>query len=362
MKNTFGDVLSLTLFGESHGEAIGAVLDGIGAGIKVDEEFIKYQLSLRRPSGDISTARREPDSFKILSGVKDGYTAGTPICIIIENSDTKSGDYKDFSNLPRPSHADFTANKKYHGFEITAGGGHFSGRITAPVVALSAIVISALKQKGIFIGTHIKQVGEVCDRDFNDFSRDISYLNSTDFAVLDKSAGEKMKNEIIVAKSEGDSIGGILETAVIGMPAGVGEPWFDTVESKLSHALFSIPAIKGVEFGAGFDFAKMRGSTANDSFIIKDGKIQTESNNNGGILGGITSGMPVVFRCAVKPTPTISKVQKTVDIKTLTETEIIAHGRHDPCIVQRARVVVDAVTALTLADMLTLRFGTDWLA
>ena len=362
MKNSFGDVLNLTLFGESHGAAVGAVLDGVAPGIPVDEEFIEHQLNLRRPSGDISTARREADKFRIVSGVKDGYTCGTPICIMIENSDKKSGDYKTFSDLPRPSHADFTANKKYHGFEDTAGGGHTSGRITAPLVAAAAIIIPALNKKGIFIGTHIKSIGGVSDRDFSDYKADISYLADAPFAVLDSSVQEKMEKEIIAAKNEQDSIGGLLNTAVIGMPAGVGEPWFDSVESKLSHALFSVPAVKGVQFGAGFEFSKMRGSKANDCFVLKDGKIVTETNNNGGVLGGITSGMPILFDTAIKPTPTISKPQKTVNMKTFEECEITAGGRHDPCIVHRARVVVDSVVALTLADMLTLRFGTDWLA
>lgn len=362
MKNTFGDVLSITLFGESHGEVIGAVLDGVAPGIKVDEEFISKHLSLRRPSGAFSTARKEADEFKIVSGVSDGYTSGTPICILIENKDTKSSDYNAFKYLPRPSHADFTARQKYHGFEDVAGGGHFSGRITAPVVAAAAIIIPALNKKGIYIGTHIKNIGDSFDRDFADYESDIKYLNGVDFAVLDDTAAENMKCEILSAAGDKDSIGGTLETAVIGLPSGIGEPWFDTVEGKISHALFSVPAVKAVEFGAGFNFSQMRGSRANDNFAVKDGKIITETNNNGGILGGITSGMPVVFRTGIKPTPTISKPQKTVDLKTLSETEIEAGGRHDPCIVHRARVVVDSVTALAIADLLAVHFGTDWLS
>ncbi len=362
MKNTFGDSLSITLFGESHGEAIGAVLDGVAPGIQVDEEFIDKQLSLRRPQGRISTQRKEADKFRIVSGVKNGRACGTPICILIENSDTKSEDYSLFSALPRPSHADFTGREKYHGFEDNAGGGHFSGRITAPIVAAAAIIIPALNKKGIYIGTHIKKVSEIEDREFSDYMSDIEYLSNTYFALLDNAVAEKMKEKIISAASEGDSIGGILETAVIGVPSGVGEPWFDTVESKLSHALFSVPAVKGVEFGAGFSFGCMKGSQANDVFTVNNGKIVTETNNNGGVVGGITSGMPIIIRCAIKPTPTISKPQKTVDLKTLKEEELIAPGRHDPFIAHRARVVVDSVVALTLADMLALRFGTDWLA
>ncbi len=362
MKNTFGDSLSITLFGESHADAIGAVIDGIAPGIEVDEEFIKKQLSLRRPHGRISTTRKEADKFKIISGVKNGYTCGTPICILIENSDARSEDYSLFSTLPRPSHADFTGREKYHGFEDNAGGGHFSGRITAPIVAAAAIIIPALNKKGIYIGTHIKRAGDIEDRDFSDYFDDINYLSNTYFAILDSSVADKMQEKIISAAQEGDSIGGILETAVYGMPSGLGEPWFDTVEGKLSHALFSVPAVKGVEFGAGFSFGSMKGSEANDAFTAKNDKIVTQTNNNGGVLGGITSGMPIIMRCAIKPTPTISKPQMTVDMKTLEKTEMIAPGRHDPFIAHRARVVVDSVVSLTLADMLALRYGTDWLA
>lgn len=362
MKNSFGDVLTVTLFGESHGAAVGAVLDGVAPGIPVNEDFIEHQLSLRRPAGAISTARRENDSFKIISGVSGGYTCGTPICIIIENADTKSEDYKAFSDLPRPSHADFTAREKYHGFEDAAGGGHTSGRITTPIVAAAAMIIPALNKKGIFIGTHIKNIGSAFDREFDDFESDIAYLSDAGFAALDVSAAKKMKEIVLSAAKESDSVGGILETAVIGMPAGVGEPWFDTVEGKISHALFSVPAVKGVEFGAGFGFACMCGSESNDSFTVKGEKIVTETNNNGGILGGITSGMPIIFRTVIKPTPTISRPQKTVNMKTLKNAEISVTGRHDPCIVHRARVVIDSVVALTIADMLSLRFGTDWLA
>ncbi|MBR6903071.1 MAG: chorismate synthase [Clostridia bacterium] len=362
MKNTFGDVLSVTLFGESHGTAIGAVLDGVAPGIKIDKDFISHQLDLRRPQGNISTPRKETDEFKIISGVKNGYTCGTPICIMIENKNIQSKDYDAFYNLPRPSHADFTGREKCHGFEDTAGGGHFSGRITAALVAAGAIIIPALNKKGIYIGTHIKEICGVNDKDFGDIKNDIEYLSNEHFAVIDKSSAEKMQEIILAAAKNGDSVGGILETAVIGVPAGVGEPWFDTAEGKLSHALFSVPAVKGVEFGAGFGFAKMKGSTANDSFAVAGGKIVTETNNNGGILGGITSGMPIILRTAVKPTPTISLPQKTVDMESLTEKEINGKGRHDPCIVHRARVVVDSLVALTLADMLSLRFGTDWLA
>lgn len=361
MKNTIGNNLSVTLFGESHGEAIGAVIDGLAPGICVDLDFISDMLSRRRPSGAISTARVEADPFKIVSGVFNGKTTGTPICIIIPNGDTKSKDYEETRWLARPSHADFTAFSKYHGYEDYRGGGHFSGRITAALVAAGALILSALNTKGIHIGTHLKKCAGVEDRSFDDISKDISFIYSKDFPVLDNSKEELIKTNILNAKAEGDSVGGILETAVTGLVAGLGEPWFDTVEGLLSHMLFSVPAVKGVEFGAGFSFADMKGSEANDSFFIEDEKVLTKTNNNGGINGGITNGMPIIFRCAVKPTPTILKEQETIDMLNLSDSILSAKGRHDPCIAHRACVVVDSVTAIVIADMLITRFGTDWL-
>ena len=362
MKNTFGNNVSVTLFGESHGAAIGAVLDGIAPGIEVDEDFIRFQLSLRRPAGEISTARRENDPFVIESGVFEGKTTGTPICILIPNEDTRSQDYGEMRSKARPGHADFTAYQKYHGFEDYRGGGHFSGRITAALVAAGAILILALRKKGILIGTHIKQIAGIEDRAFDSLESDLLTLSKKPFAVLDAKASMRMVSAITDAKKQGDSVGGILETAVAGLPAGLGEPWFDSVESLLSHVLFSVPAIKGVEFGDGFSFAHLRGSQANDPFRVENGRIVTASNHNGGLNGGITNGMPVLFRCVVKPTPTIGKEQNTVDFETGENAVIQAAGRHDPCIVHRARVVVDSVTALALCDLLAGRFGTDWLA
>jgi len=361
MKNTIGNNVSLTVFGESHGTAIGALLDGIAPGITVDEEFIRSQLTLRRPVGDISTPRKEQDNFIIESGVFGGKTTGTPICIVIPNENTKSHDYSAIVDKARPGHADYTAFQKYHGFEDYRGGGHFSGRITAGIVAAGAIAILALRQKGISIGTHISRCGGIDDTAFSDLTCDIEKLNSTAFAVLDDDKGALMQEAILAAKAKGDSVGGILETAVTGLPAGVGEPWFDSVESMLSHALFAIPAIKGVEFGCGFDIADMLGSKANDEFFAENQKVYTSTNNNGGINGGITNGMPIIFRCAVKPTPTISKPQNTINFKTMENTKLLAGGRHDPCIVHRARVVVDSITAIVLCDILSGRFGTDWL-
>lgn len=362
MKNTIGTNVTLTVFGESHGVGIGAVLDGLAPGIKVAEDFICSQLSLRRPVGAISTSRAEEDKFVVESGVFEGKTTGTPICIVIPNEDTRSKDYSENRFKMRPGHADFTAFEKYHGFEDYRGGGHFSGRITAGIVAAGAIAISALREKGIYIGTHIKKCAGVSDRDFEDFIQDVNNLNSKSFAVLCAEKESTMKEKILEAKAKGDSVGGILETAVTGLPSGLGEPWFDSMESLISHAVFSIPAVKGIEFGAGFGIVDMTGSIANDLFKICDGKIITETNNNGGINGGITNGMPVIFRTAIKPTPTIAKEQQTVDINTNTETVLESRGRHDPCIVHRARVVVDSITAIVLCDILAGRFGTDWVA
>lgn len=362
MKNTFGNNVAVTVFGESHGKGIGAVIDGLAPGIAVDEAFIAAQLSLRRPVGAISTPRVEADNFEILSGVFEGKTTGTPICIVIPNENTNPKDYSEIRSKARPGHADFTAFAKYHGYEDYRGGGHFSGRITAGIVAAGAIAISALKKKGINIGTHISRCAGIDDINFGDLNKDIAALNQKEFAVLDSEIADKMQTAILMAKQEGDSVGGILETAVTGLPAGVGEPWFDGIESLISRAVFGIPAIKGIEFGAGFGFADMKGSKANDPFKTENAEVFTLTNNNGGINGGITNGMPLIFRCAIKPTPTISKAQETVDFINMENAEIKAGGRHDPCIVHRARVVVDSVTALVLCDALTTRFGTDWLA
>ena len=361
MKNTFGTSVAVTLFGESHGEYIGAVIDGLAPGIEIDHEYIAHMLTLRRPAGKISTPRKEQDAYQIISGVLNGKTTGTPITILIPNENVKSGDYAAMQTVARPSHADYTAECKYHGFQDTRGGGHFSGRITAALVAAGAICKSALEQKGILIGTHVKRCAGISDRDFEDLSSDLETLNDKPFAVLDESGGEKMQAAILAAAAEGDSVGGILETAVIGVPEGLGEPWFDTLEGLLAHMLFSIPAVKGVEFGAGFAMADLRGSQANDPFRMENGRVVSVTNNNGGINGGIANGMPLLFRTAVKPTPTIFRPQSTVDFRAMTDAVLQPKGRHDPAIVHRARIVQDAATAIVLCDALAMRFGTDWL-
>ena len=361
MKNTFGTSVAVTILGESHGEFIGAVIDGLAPGIDISEEYISHMLFLRRPDGKISTPRKEKDEFKIISGVVNGKTTGTPVTILIPNENVKSGDYSQMRTVFRPSHADYTAECKYHGFQDSRGGGHFSGRITAALVAAGAICKYVLEQKGIYIGTHVKKCAGISDREFGDLFSDINRLNQKTFAVLDEPRIDEMTNAILEAASEGDSVGGILETAICSMPEGVGEPWFDSVESLLSHMMFSIPAVKGIEFGAGFKIADMKGSQANDPLRLEKGKIVTATNNNGGINGGITNGMPIIFRTAIKPTPTIFKPQNTVDFQNMTETVLEPKGRHDPAIVHRARVVQDAASAIVICDALALRFGTDWL-
>ena len=361
MRNSFGNNISVTLFGESHGAMIGATLDGVAAGIRLDMENIKRRLRERKPYGKISTSRVEDDEPIIVSGVYEGITTGTPITVLIENKNTSSKDYSVLKACPRPSHADYTAIAKYGEHRDYRGGGHFSGRITAPLVAVGAILESVLMSKGIRIGTHIKNLGGISDRDFSDIEADISSLSNTLFPVLSGNEAELMTARIEEAAAAGDSVGGILETAVIGLPAGIGEPWFDTLEGTLAHVLFSVPAVKGVEFGLGFGFANVTGSEANDEFRTDGEKIFTLTNNNGGINGGISNGMPIIFRTAVKPTPSIFKEQKTVNLETMENTTLNIKGRHDPAIIHRARPVIDAVTAIVLADMLVTKYGTDWL-
>ncbi len=361
MKNTFGNSITITLFGESHGQQIGAILDGVAPGLEIDEEFIKSQLTLRRPVGSISTQRVEADNFNIVSGIKDGKACGTPITILIENTNTKSKDYGSQREIARPSHADFTAQAKYHGFQDVNGGGHFSGRITAPLVAAGAILIQALNKKGIYIGTHIKACKDVTDREFCDYKADIEYLNKQQFAVLDNVKENVMKDLINKTRLNGDSVGGILETAIIGVPPGIGEPWFDTIEGVIAHVLFSIPAVKGVEFGTGFNITTGFGSQMNDQLYCENNQTRTSTNHSGGINGGISNGMPIIVRCAVKPTPTIFKEQHTINFKTNENTTLIPSGRHDPCIVHRARVVADSLIALCIADLLSIHYGTDYL-
>ena len=362
MKNTFGQSVAVTLFGESHGQAVGAVLDGLAPGIAIDTEYIKSRMALRRSLPDISTPRFEADEVEFLSGVYNGFTTGTPIALVIKNENARSRDYEKTADLLRPGHADFTAQEKYHGFSDPRGGGHFSGRVTAALVAAGAICEFALKQKGILIGTHLSRCAGISDRGFCDVEKDIKALENAVFPVLDEKRGEEMISAIKAARADSDSVGGVLETAACGLPAGVGEPWFDTLESVISHIVFSIPAVKGIEFGKGFGLCDMRGSEANDAYEYTGGKIVTKTNNCGGILGGISNGMPLIFRTAIKPTPSISKEQATVDVSKNENAVIAVSGRHDPCVAHRARAAVDAATALALCDMLAQRYGTDFIS
>ena len=355
MKNTFGNSVAVTLFGESHGEYIGTVIDGLSPGIEISHEYIAHMLTLRRPDGKISTPRKEKDEYKNVSGAVGNTTTGTPLTILIPNENIESGDYTRMKTVARPSHADYTAECKYHGYQDSRGGGHFSGRITAALVAAGAICKYALEQKGIHIGTHVKMCAGVQDREFGDLKKDISELFEKTFAVLDEAKGERMREAILAAASEGDSVGGVLETAIIGMPEGIGEPWFDTVESMLSHMMFSIPAVKGIEFGAGFAIAAMHGSTANDPIRMENDRVVTTTNHNGGINGGITNGAPIVFRVAFKPTSSIRKAQQTFNFSTGQMDILEVPGRHDACFALRAPVVVEAVTAIVLADMVLLK-------
>ena len=360
MKNTFGQSLTVTLFGESHGPAVGAVVDGLAPGIPVDPDEIERQLARRRPQSSLDTPRQERDPFEILSGVFEGRTTGTPLAIAIPNQSTKSSDYS--YGLARPSHADYAAYCKYHGYEDFRGGGHFSGRITAALTAVGGILLPALEAVGITIGTHILRCRQAQDRPFADVACDVALLKERRFPVLDPASEAAIAEEIAAARSEKDSVGGVTQTAICGLPAGVGEPWFDSVESLLSHAMFSLGGVKGIEFGSGFALAGARASECNDAFRIREGAVVTETNHNGGINGGITNGMPVLFQCAVKPTPSIARPQKTVDFVRGENADIAVKGRHDPAIIRRICPVIDSVTALVVADLLTQRFGTDFLA
>lgn len=365
MKNTFGTNLGVTLFGESHGDLIGAVLDGIPGGIEVDMEYIKQKILLRKANHPWSTQRREPDEVRIVSGVFEGKTTGTPITFILENKDVKSEDYIRFKDCPRPGHSDYTSFIKSHGANDYRGGGHSSGRLTAPLVAATALVQSILEKKGILIGTHIVACGTLSEPVFATeeeiLREEIEKVNQDVFPVLDEDVRGLMIDYITSVKEEKDSAGGVLETAVLGLEPGVGEPWFDSLESVLSHGLFSIPGVKGVSFGRGFAFSGMLGSESNDAFYIKNGNIKTRTNNNGGINGGISNGMPIIINTAMKPTASIGQMQESIDLQTKEAVCLEAKGRHDPAIFVRARAVVDSMVAFCIADLMCSRHGTEWL-
>lgn len=356
MSCSFGEKFRITVFGQSHSEAIGVVIDGIPAGIKLDTEKIGRFMARRAPGKNAySTKRKEADIPEIISGVVDGITCGAPLCAVIKNNDQHSKDYSKLKKLPRPSHSDYAAYIKHNGFNDIRGGGNFSGRMTAPVCFAGAIAMQILEEKGISVGAHIEKIAGVSDSRFdpvNVNSDVLSTVASKEFPLIDDTAKDEMLSKIEAARLDGDSVGGIIECAVTGIPAGIGDPMFEGIENAISQAVFSVPAIKGIEFGNGFGCADLRGSENNDEFIIKDGKITTKTNNHGGILGGITSSMPVIFRVAVKPTPSISKPQMTVNLETGKEEELVIEGRHDPCIVPRAVPCIEAVTAIALINLI----------
>ncbi len=354
MSGNWGQAFRLSIFGESHGNGIGIVVDGLEPGLRLDMEEIRFQMARRRPGQKLSTARSEADEVEILSGVKDGITCGTPVCGLIRNTNTRSGDYELTKDLARPSHADYTGHVKYRGFEDYRGGGHFSARLTAPLVFAGALARQALKSHLDFeTGSHITQLYTVKEADFTeeDIEADrLRALQNERIPLRDPSRADEIETVIEEARRQLDSVGGIVETAIAGLPAGLGDPFFDSLESRLAHLLFSIPAVKGVSFGSGFAFAGMKGSQANDEFCLKDGAVRTVSNHNGGILGGITNGMPVTFHTVFKPTASIARQQRTVNLRTMQEEPLRITGRHDPCIVLRGIPVLEAAAAIAAYD------------
>lgn len=354
MSGTWGNKIKFSIFGESHGGAIGGVISDLPPGLAIDFEEINFQMQRRNHRSSYSTPRNETDEYEILSGFCDGVTTGSPLAFIIRNKDTKSKDYSMQKRLMRPGHSDYPAFIKYEGFNDVRGGGHFSGRITAPLVFAGAIAKQLLKKQGIKICSQIYSIGNVCGEHITDFSDgNIEKLNSLFFGVADEGLKDKMLSEIEEGRKTGDSTGGVVECAVVGVPAGVGQPFFDSVESRMAQMIFSVPAVKGIEFGMGFDITKIRGSEANDSYCYDDeGNVRTKTNNNGGITGGITNGMPIVFRTAIKPTPSISIEQDTIDVAEKCNAKVTVQGRHDACIVPRAAVVIEAAAALVIYDLL----------
>lgn len=352
MSSTYGENLKLSIFGQSHGAAIGMTLDGIPAGLPVDLEALQAFLNRRAPGqNDWSTPRKEEDRPEILSGLVDGFTCGAPIAALIRNTNTKSRDYSNLYDIPRPGHADYTAQVKYGGFQDVAGGGHFSGRLTAPLCIAGGMCRQWLEEMGIRIGAHILAIGECGDLYFDPMDPELESVGR-DFPVLEEASGKAMRELIAQAREARDSVGGIIECAVTGLPAGIGEPMFGGVESRIAQIVFGIPAVKGVEFGIGFDCACVPGSQGNDDFAIASGKVVTKTNNAGGIQGGITNGMPLIFTTAFKATPSIACAQQSVSLSRMEEVTLEVKGRHDPCIVPRAVPVVEAAAAIAVYDLI----------
>ena len=356
MSGMYGMNIKMAIYGESHGASIGLVLDGVPPGLELDLHAIEREMARRAPGKDaLSTARKEKDAFEIQSGFFEDRTTGTPLCAMIKNSDQHSKDYSILKDKMRPGHADYAGFVHYKGYNDYRGGGAFSGRLTAPLVFAGAVAKQALAAYGIKIGAHILQIADVREEQFNDLGVSENVLTSLTgkaFPVLDDEAGALMQQRILQAKSSLNSVGGIIEAMAINVPVGLGNPYFDSVESRLSHVLFSVPAVKGIEFGEGFDFAKLTGAEANDELYYDGEQVKAYSNHNGGITGGISNGMPIIFRAAIKPTPSIAREQRTVSLQSRENTTLAIVGRHDPCIVQRAVPVIEAVTAWTLWDLL----------
>ena len=356
MSGMWGSKIKLSIFGESHGNAIGITIDGLPAGFSIDMDKIMMEMARRAPGkSSLSTPRKESDIPEILSGYFEGKTTGAPLCAIIRNSNTKSKDYSKLKDVMRPGHADYTGAVRYKGFNDYRGGGHFSGRITAPLVFAGAICKQILEVKGIIVSAHINSIGKIKDCSFLESDISDELLNSfkeKELPLINTKLEDEMRQEILSARSSGDSIGGTIECAILGVSPGIGDPFFDSVESTLAHLMFSVPAVKGIEFGKGFDISKMRGSEANDEYYLENGNIKTKTNNNGGILGGITNGMPIIFNVAIKPTASIFKEQNTVNIATMEETTLCIEGRHDPCIAQRELPVIEAVAAIGITELM----------
>ncbi|MBE6929012.1 MAG: chorismate synthase [Ruminococcaceae bacterium] len=356
MSSEFGRNIRISVFGQSHGEAIGVLVDGLPAGERIDLDALQAFMERRAPGrAKTATSRKEPDEVRIVSGLVDGKTCAAPLCGIIFNTNTRSQDYAELLDKPRPAHADFTAWKKWGGAADMRGGGHFSGRLTAPLCIAGGICLQILENRGITVGAHIERIAGVCDSRFDPVGLTAEMLKnpgSKPFAVIDDAAGEAMQRAILDAAAQKDSVGGIIEIGAVGLPAGLGAPMFDGVENRLAQALFGIPAVKGVEFGEGFDVAGLRGSENNDPFRMENGQIVTDTNHAGGILGGITSGMPLIARIAIKPTPSIAQEQNTVSLSRGENAILAVHGRHDPCIVPRAVPVAEAVCAAVILDLI----------
>lgn len=357
MSGIYGMNIKMAIYGESHGASIGLVLDGVPPGLELDLAAIEKEMARRAPGRDaLSTPRKEKDAFEIQSGFFAGRTTGTPICAMIKNSDQHSKDYSIMKDKMRPGHADYAGFVHYKGCNDYRGGGSFSGRLTAPLVFAGAVAKQALAQYGIVVGAHILQIADVREKGFPALGTNIEMLHNLaakPFPVLDDNIGEVMQQRILSAKADLNSVGGIIETMVLNVPAGIGSPYFDSVESRLSHGLFSVPAVKGVEFGDGFGMAALTGTEANDElYYDASGQVKAYSNHNGGITGGISNGMPMLFRVAIKPTPSIAREQRTISLSQQENTTLTITGRHDPCIVQRAIPVIEAVTAWTIWDLL----------